>query len=294
MRSTHSRSQFPVVTSGRRAPDVESQHADTEELAGQVVLLTGGASGIGLALSRALRLRGCHVVDLDRAPLAAADDDLPGALAGCAGMLHRVVGDVTDPEANERAVALALAEFGRLDAFVGNAGVHDGGATVTDLTPAQLRDLARRVLDVNVVGYMVGACAAAEAVSRAEGRMVFTLSDASFVVSGVGAGISYATSKHAALGVVRSLAAQLAPRVRVNAVAPGGVPTALSSLTPDSGEKAVYSDVESVVQQIRSINPLRTVLSPADLMGHYLYLLTSQSRGLTGHVLRPDGGLSVA
>jgi 2,3-dihydroxy-2,3-dihydrophenylpropionate dehydrogenase len=265
-----------------------------DELTGQVVLLTGGASGIGRALSRELRRRGCHVVDLDRTPLAAGDDDVPAAPGGRVGTLHRVVGDVADPEANERAVALALTEFGRLDAFVGNAGVHDGGATVTDLTPTQLRDLGRRILDVNVVGYMVGACAAAEAVTRAEGRMVFTLSDASFLVSGVGAGVSYAASKHAALGVMRSLAAQLAPRVRVNAVAPGGVPTALNSLTPDAGEKAVYSDVASVVQQIRSINPLRTVLSAEDLVGHYLYLLTSQSRGLTGHVLRPDGGLSVA
>lgn len=262
-----------------------------DELAGRVVLLTGGASGIGKALGRALLRRGSHVVNLDR-EAARPEDVEPG---GSTGRSLRVVGDVTDPEANQRAVDLALAEFGRLDAFVGNAGVHDGGATVRDLTPGQMRDLARRILDVNVVGYLVGACAAADAVERAGGTMVFTLSDASFVVSGNGAGVAYAASKHAGLGVVRSLAAQLAPRVRVNAVAPGGVPTGLSSLTPDAGaERAVYGDVESVVEQIRSINPLRTVLSAEDLFPHYLYLLTSQSRGLTGHVLRPDGGLSVA
>jgi 2,3-dihydroxy-2,3-dihydrophenylpropionate dehydrogenase len=262
-----------------------------EELAGQVVLLTGGSSGIGRALGRELLRRGCHVVSLDR-DAAGPHGQAP---EGAGGQLLQVVGDVTDPEANQRAVDLALTEFGRLDAFVGNAGVHDGGATVRDLDPAQMRDLARRILDVNVVGYLVGACAAAEAVERSGGTMVFTLSDASFVVSGNGAGIAYAASKHAGLGVVRSLAAQLAPRVRVNAVAPGGVPTGLSSLSPDAGEeRAVYGDVESVVQQIRSINPLRTVLSAEDLVPHYLYLLTGQSRGLTGHVLRPDGGLSVA
>ena len=265
------------------------------ELAGHVVVLTGGASGIGLALSRALRSLGVHVVDLDRRPLEAGDDRVEPSAPGAAWVLHRVVGDVTDPEANERAVGLALAEFGRVDAFVGNAGVHDGGAAVTDLTPTQVRDLGRRILDVNVVGYMVGACAAAAAVSRAGGTMVFTLSDASYVVSGNGAGLAYVASKHAALGVVRSLAAQLAPHVRVNAVAPGGVPTGLVGLTPDEAqERAVYSDVEAVVRQIESINPLRTVLSAEDLVGHYLFLLTGQSRGLTGHVLRPDGGLSVA
>ncbi|MCW2684122.1 MAG: Short-chain dehydrogenase/reductase [Blastococcus sp.] len=267
------------------------QSPPDDELVGHVVLLTGGASGIGRALGQALLRRGCHVVSLDRhaaGPEAAAGE-------GASGRSLQVVGDVTDPDANERAVALALAEFGRLDAFVGNAGVHDGGATVRDLTPTQLRDLARRILDVNVVGYLVGACAAADAVERAGGTMVFTLSDASFVVSGNGAGVAYAASKHAGLGVVRSLAAQLAPRVRVNAVAPGGVPTGLSSLSPDAGaDKAVYGDVERAVQQIRSINPLRTVLSAEQLVPHYLYLLTSQSLGLTGHVLRPDGGLSVA
>jgi 2,3-dihydroxy-2,3-dihydrophenylpropionate dehydrogenase len=260
------------------------------ELAGSVVLLTGGGSGIGRALALALLRRGAYVVVLDR--------DVSGLDAehGARGVqrLRTVVGDVTDPEVNQQAVDLALTEFGRLDAFVGNAGIHDGGATVRDLTPVQMRDLSRRILDVNVVGYLMGACAAAEAVERAGGTMVFTLSDASFVVAGNGAGVAYAASKHAGLGVVRSLAAQLAPRVRVNAVAPGGVPTALSSLGADATEQAVYRDVDAVVSQIRAINPLRTVLSPDDLVPHYLYLLTDQSRGLTGHVLRPDGGLAVA
>lgn len=257
-----------------------------DELADRVVLLTGGASGIGLALSRALRSLGCHVVVLDRHH---ADDDGMGP-----GRLHAVTGEVTDPAVNERAVSEALDRFGRLDAFVGNAGVHDGGLAITDLSPRELADLAHRVLDVNVLGYLLGACAAASAVAEAEGVMVFTLSDASFEVSGNGAGVVYAASKHAGLGVVRSLAAQLAPRVRVNAVAPGGVPTPLRGVTAHADEQPVYADVEGAVNQIRSINPLHTVLTPEDLVGHYLYLLSSQSRGLTGHVLRPDGGLSVA
>ena len=269
---------------------MDHQVSNIDELAGRVVLLTGGASGIGRALASVLLRRGAHVVVLDR---DVSGLDAERSSRGV-GRLLTVVGDVTDPDVNQRAVDLAVTEFGTLDSFVGNAGIHDGGATVRDVTPVQMRDLSRRILDVNVVGYLVGACAAAEAVERAGGTMIFTLSDASFVVAGNGAGIAYAASKHAGLGVVRSLAAQLAPRVRVNAVAPGGVPTALSSLGADAIERAVYRDVDAVVSQIRSINPLRTVLSPDDLVPHYLYLLTSQSRGLTGHVLRPDGGLSVA
>lgn len=262
------------------------------ELADRAVVLTGAATGIGAALSRGLRSLGCHVVELDRVPLDGSDgnDDLPG-------VRHRVVGDVTDPDANAAAVGLAVREHGALHAFVGNAGVHDGGVGVRDADPAALRDLTRRVLDVNVVGYVVGAAAAADAVTAAGGVMVFTLSDASYLVSGNGAGTAYAASKHAALGVMRSVAAQLAPAVRVNAVAPGGVVTPLSRVTTDDagpGLEQVYADVERSVADIRALNPLRTILTPADLVPHYLYLLTGQSAGLTGHVLRPDGGLSIA
>ena len=274
---------------------MDDHGTDTHELAGKVALLTGGTSGIGRALSRELRRRGCHVVNLDRRPIES--DDVVEPLEGIPepGTLHQVVGDVTDPETNQEAVDTALTRLGRLDAFIGNAGIHDGGAKVTDLAPDEMRDLARRILDVNVVGYLVGACAAAPAVDRSRGTMVFTLSDASFVVSGNGAGVCYAASKHAGLGVVRSLAAQLAPRVRVNAVAPGGVPTGLNAVTPDlSEERAVYADAKTVMRHIRSLNPLGTVLTPEDLVPHYLYLLTSHSRGLTGHVIRPDGGLEVA
>lgn len=270
---------------------------DLPELTGRAVLLTGAATGIGAALSRALRTRGCHVVELDRVPLSAEDEadqaDLPGRRL-------RVVGDVTDPEANTAAVDLALSEFGALHGFVGNAGVHDGGVRVQDVDPATLRDLARRVLDVNVVGYIVGAGAAAPAVTASGGVMVFTLSDATYVVAGNGAGIAYAASKHAGLGVVRSLAAQLAPAVRVNAVAPGGVVTPLSRVRAgddpqgEAGLAPVYDDVERSLADIRALNPLGTSLTPEDLVPHYLYLLTRQSVGLTGHVVRPDGGLSIA
>lgn len=259
-------------------------------LVDRVVLLTGGTSGIGRALSEGLRQRGCNVVELDRS----SDPSTATSQISTPGQLVRVVGDVCDPDVNSRAVDVALAEFGRLDAFVGNAGVHDGGVRVGDISAHELAELTRRVLDVNVVGYLLGASAAVGPVSAAGGTMVFTLSDASFVVSGTGAGIAYVASKHAALGLVRALASQLAPRVRVNAVAPGGIVTGLR--TADSGKagRRVFTDPEVAEAAIRDLNPLGAVLKPEDLVPHYLYLLTDQSRGLTGHVVRPDGGLSVA
>jgi 2,3-dihydroxy-2,3-dihydrophenylpropionate dehydrogenase len=258
-----------------------------DELAGRSVVVTGGTSGIGRALTERLAGAGAHVVVLDLHPdpeLASRDG------------VEVVPGDVVDPEANRRAVDAARDATGDLAAFVGNAGVHDAGRGLLDLSPAELDRLSGRVLDVNVRGYLQGARAAAGELRRSGGVMVFTLSDASFHVSRVGSGICYTVSKHAALGVVRALAAELAPDVRVNAVAPGGVLTGLRAVDPDdpSREHGLFHDPAALERQVRSINPLGTVLTVDDLVPHYLFLLSSASAGLTGHVLRPDGGLEVS
>jgi 2,3-dihydroxy-2,3-dihydrophenylpropionate dehydrogenase len=257
-----------------------------EDLAGHVVLLTGGSSGIGRAVVAGLAARGAHTVVLDRA----AD---PQPSTG-GGEVHYVLGDVTDPESNEAAVATALKRFGRLDHLVGNAGVHDGGHVVEDLALGELADLARRLLDVNVVGYLLAARAAAGPLRDSGGTIVYTLSDASFIARGIGAGASYIASKHAALGAVRALAAELAPDVRVNAVAPGGVHTPLAALVPGTDRtSAVYADPAAAERAIRALNPLGVMLTAEQLVPHYLFLLSGASAGLTGHVLRPDGGLSL-
>jgi 2,3-dihydroxy-2,3-dihydrophenylpropionate dehydrogenase len=123
--------------------------------------------------------------------------------------------------------------------------------------------------------------------------MTFTLSDASYVVSGTGAGVAYTTSKHAGLGLVRHLASELAPRVRVNAVAPGGVITGLRAQRPDGSQSGLFVDPEATESAIASFNPLGVVLTPEQLAELYLFLASPQATGMTGEVLRPDGGLSV-
>ncbi|WP_406181100.1 SDR family oxidoreductase [Streptomyces sp. NBC_01006] len=249
-----------------------------------VVLVTGGCSGIGLAVVEDFAAHGYRVVVLDQEepgrPLPA------GATA--------VRGDVCSVRDNERAVAAALDRFGRLDVFVGNAGIHDAGTRLRDLPAEKLAEVARKVLDVDVVGYMLGARAAADALERTGGCMVFTLSDASFLVSGNGAGLAYAAAKHAALGLVRHLAADLAPGIRVNAVAPGGVVTGLRAVAgPGPAIRPVFADPEPIVRTIREFNPLGVVMEPSQLAPLYRFLASPQAAGMTGEVLRPDGGLSV-
>lgn len=256
--------------------------AGTRAEAGPVALVTGGSSGIGEAVVRDLAAHGHRVVVLDR-----QGPELPFP-----GTVTLVAGDVRSAADNESAVAVALRLHGRLDLFVGNAGVHDAGAGLRDLDGEELADVARRVLDIDVVGYLLGARAAVGPLERTGGSMVFTLSDASFTVSGNGAGVAYAAAKHAALGVVRHLASDLAPRVRVNAVAPGGVVSNLRAVV-GRGTRAVYENPDEIARTIREFNPLGVVLTPAELAPLYRFLASAEAAGMTGEVLRPDGGLAV-
>lgn len=263
-------SQLPSTTPGAARPP-------------RTVLITGGTSGIGRAVVDAFARCGDTVVVLDRQEPA---DDL-------AGIATVVTGDVCSVADNERAVRTALALTGRLDVFIANAGVHDGGAGLGDLPAAELAEVARRVFEVDVIGYLLGAKAAAAALVESKGCMIFTLSDASFVVRGVGAGVGYAIAKHGALGLMRHLAADLAPAVRVNAVAPGGILTQLRAVVRGDDTRPSFEDPDAVRAAVLELNPLRTMLTAEQLAPLYTFLASPAAMGMTGEVLRPDGGLSV-
>ena len=175
-----------------------------------VVLVTGGASGIGAAVARRFASTGARVVIADVNPAGAA------AAAELGGLF--VPTDVALAEDNENAVAKAREAFGRLDIVHLNAGTGDGG-TEFDL------DRYRRIMAVNVDGTMFGIRAAVRGGARA------------IVVTSSLAGISpatfdpvYAASKHAIIGLVRSLAI---PDVTVNAVCPGFIDTPMIAAFKD-------------------------------------------------------------
>ncbi|UOY02247.1 SDR family NAD(P)-dependent oxidoreductase [Blastococcus sp. PRF04-17] len=203
--------------------------------AGRSVLITGGASGIGAAVARAFVAEGARVTVLDRRPSANPD-------------VVSVEGDVRSLADNERAVSIAAGEPG-LDVLVANAGVHDGGLKLFDGDAAELEARFRRLVEVNLLGYLLAARAAAPALVEAGGAVVLTLSDASFDVHGNNAGVGYATVKHGAVGLLKALARDLAPRVRVNGIAPGGVPTGLS-VADSQGERPVTVDPEQLTRRV--------------------------------------------
>ncbi|MFN2582606.1 MAG: SDR family NAD(P)-dependent oxidoreductase [Candidatus Dormibacteria bacterium] len=182
----------------------------------RVALITGGAAGIGLALTRLLRERGDDVIIADV-------NDEAGAMRATAlgaGFVHC---DVRSPDAVTAAVQTAVERYGGLDVAVLNAGVGDHGP----LTDQFDQHRYRRTMDVNVDGVVHGVVAALPALrARGGGDIIVTASLAGltpFAVDPV-----YTASKHAVVGLVRALAPTLvADEIRVNAVCPGFADTAI-------------------------------------------------------------------
>jgi 2,3-dihydroxy-2,3-dihydrophenylpropionate dehydrogenase len=240
------------------------------------VLVTGGASGIGAAVVRAFLAEGARVTVFDRR-------------ASSESGVASVEGDVRSLADNERAVAAATTD-GRLDVLIANAGVHDGGLKLLDGDAAELEARFRRLFEVNLLGYLLAARAAAPALQEAGGCVVLTLSDASFDVHGNNAGVAYAAVKHGGVGLLKVLARDLAPRVRVNGIAPGGVPTGLA-VADSHGERPVTADPERLVQQVAGRTLLRRGADLESLAASYVYLTSPAAAAVTGQVLRVDGGL---
>jgi NAD(P)-dependent dehydrogenase (short-subunit alcohol dehydrogenase family) len=188
------------------------------ELDGAVVLVTGGANGIGAAAAARLAERGARVVVAD------VDERGTDVAAAAGGLFVRC--DVRDPADSEAAVAAAVRAFGGLDVAFLNAGV----ATTSVALGGPAWDLAayRRAFAVNVDGVFFGANAALPAL-RARGRGALVLTSSLAGLTAVPADPVYAASKHAVVGLARSLGPALAAdRVAVNALCPGFADTAIN------------------------------------------------------------------
>jgi NAD(P)-dependent dehydrogenase (short-subunit alcohol dehydrogenase family) len=243
-----------------------------------------------LAVLRRLASVGARVValDLSAAGLAAIGQEFGDAV-------RCVVGDVRSPEDNERAVSAAVEHFGSLDVLIPNAGVFDGNVELEGLDAPTLLSAADEIFGINVLGYLLAARAAAPHLRRSHGSIVFTVSNAGFH-PGAGGGILYTVSKHAVVGLVRQLAFELAPDVRVNGVAPGGTLTGLRiapTLRGIVGSELHFADRERSERLIGETNPLRVVAQPEDHVDVYLLLASPSAKAITGEIVSSDGGLGV-
>lgn len=255
-------------------------------LSGEVVLVTGGASGLGRAIVDRFIEEGARLTVLDRSAerLAELSRAYPDMIATFAGDVR----SITD---NQAAAAGCVSRFGKLDCAIGNAGIWDYSVGL-DETPAEKLDAAfDEMFHVNVKGYLHLAKATLPALVRARGGLVFTVSNAGF--NPAGGGPLYTATKHAVVGLIRQLAYEFAPVVRVNGVAPGPISTDLRG--PDAlglGQNAISSiDLRSLAAPHV---PLGFVPDPADYAGAYVMLASRRdNRAATGGVVCLDTGIAV-
>jgi len=231
-----------------------------------VALVTGSTRGIGLAAARRLAEDGVTVVvngtDAERAAAVAAElggDALPF--------------DVADADAVQAAVRELFSRHKRLDVLVNNAGILDD-ALLGMIQP-------QRTFDVNALGVLNTMQACARLLARGDGGAIVNV--ASIIgITGNRGQVAYAGSKAAVIGMTRSAAKELAPKVRVNAVAPGFIDTDMTrALDPEIFEERVASVA------------LGRAGTPEEVAEAIAWLASDRARYVTGQVLGVDGGMVI-
>lgn len=252
-----------------RRPDVGGS---APSLSGRRALVTGGAGGIGSAIVRALAAEGAAVAvhyhrSRARARALAAEIERSG------GRATAVPGDISRPAEARRVVREAARRLGGLDIMVANAGISEATDWM-EITPRSWD----RVMDLNLRGAFLGAQAAAPFLQGGRDPSLIFISS----ISGLRPGtrwIPYAVSKAGLLMLSRCLALALAPKVRVNCVAPGLIAAGMNDPPDPAAERAYVS-----------VAPLRRVGRAEEVAEAVLFLASRESRFITGQTLVVDGG----
>jgi len=238
-------------------------------LDGKRALVVGAGSGIGRGVVDAFVTEGANVAVLerDRGKCERLRRELPDVPV--------VEGDAVTRDANDAAVSAAVAAFGGLDTLVNCVGAFD------------------EMFRSNVLSHLQSVKAAVPALQCESGSSIVLTESASSFYPARG-GVLYVSSKFAVRGLVSALAHELAPRIRVNGVAPGGtLNTDLRGLASLGQDDNRLDDTPDRARDLAARTPLNVALDGADHAWSFVFLASGRSRGITGETAHPDGGFGL-
>lgn len=261
-----------------------------DRLLGKVALVTGGATGIGESIVRLLHKHGAKLCIVD------LQDDLGGEVCKslCSGVLGKetacfIHGDVRVEEDISNAVDFAVKKFGTLDILINNAGL--SGTPCPDIRNNSLTEF-EMVFDVNVKGVFSGMKHAARVMIPEKKGSIVSLCSVGGVMGGIGPH-AYVSSKHAVLGLTRSVAAELGQHgIRVNCVSPYAVATQLALAHMPEEERTEDAFVGFRTFAAANANLKGVELTVDDVANAVLFLASDESRYISGDNLMIDGGFT--
>jgi 3-oxoacyl-[acyl-carrier protein] reductase len=254
------------------------------ELKGRVALITGGAGGIGGAVVRSLAKSGVSGVAINYRK-SASDADQLAAEVERGGVKALAVQANVQSDAQVRGMIEKIGQhFGRLDILVNNAGVTHWVklADLDGLTDA----IWDEILDVNVKGAFRCARAAAKLLEASGGMIVNVSSISGVLAPSTMSSLAYGTAKAALIYMTRGLAVAMAPKIRVNCVAPAFTDTPWMS-------QHFGTEYQQVIAKASAGYPMQRIATPEDIAGAILGLITGGDF-VTGQTLIVDGGLSLS
>ncbi|HEV2138878.1 MAG TPA: SDR family NAD(P)-dependent oxidoreductase [Nitrososphaerales archaeon] len=249
-------------------------------LRGKVAVVTGGGSGVGKAMSELFAQNGCSVLVVDVVP--ARVEEVVGRIKSAGGKATELVSDLTDPREPEKMVDHALSQFGSVDILCNNAGIMDGVVPAAEATD----ELWDRVMAVNLAAPFKASRKVIPQMIKQGGGVILNTASVAGLFGGM-AGVSYTVSKHALIGLTRSIAAQYGKSgIRCNAMVLGGVNTniGLGSAQPDKGGLEHLMKLAALVPRMAE---------PMEIAELALFLVSSKSSYMNGSCVVIDGGWTV-